>query len=74
MAREGISDYELKLVKELRDSLATLVETYVANAGTPDEFISCITPKEVPWYWVRARQAIAKADEYWIGKGSYDAK
>lgn len=47
-------------VAELTGALESLVTEYVANIGTPSEFISCITPDDIPWYWVRAKQAIER--------------
>lgn len=67
MAREGMTDYEKQLMLELTAALETLIEKYVIQ-GTNSEFISCITPKEVPWYWIRAKQAVARTREYLAGK------
>lgn len=45
--------------KELYDSLKLLVKNYVANKGTPHQFITVITPNGTPWYW---KKAIASLD------------
>ena len=48
------NDIETKLFEVIE----TLVEKYICNKDTGHEFICCITPDGVPWYWHRAKQAI----------------
>lgn len=55
---EKSSHYVLKDIAELTGALESLVNKYVANQGTPGEFVICITPEGIPWYWVRAKQAL----------------
>lgn len=51
-----------KINKELLEALDCLCDTYLANRDTKSEFVSCITPgKDIPWYWVRAKQAVKMA-------------
>ena len=55
--------YALRDVAELTGALESLVNRYIASLetsslGTPSEFINCITPNNIPWYWVRAKQAL----------------
>ncbi len=49
-----------KIETELFESLEYLVEKYVSNKDTKHEFIACITPEGVPWYWQRAKQAVER--------------
>ena len=55
-----MTDYNIRLIREMTETIETLVQRYVANEGTKDEFVTCITPSGVPWYWVRAEQAVKK--------------
>lgn len=49
-----------KLNEEILEALDCLCDTYLANRGTKSEFVSCITPGNIPWYWVRAKQAVER--------------
>jgi len=41
--------------KELYDTVVALVDAYVKNKGTKQQFIASITPGvELPWYWKKA--------------------
>lgn len=56
----GLTDLE----KELLGALKSLVKVYVANKDTKHEFIACVTPRGIPWYWVRTKQAIERAQKW----------
>ena len=45
--------------EKLREALETLVDKYICNKGTEDEFIACITPEGTPDYWENAKQALS---------------
>lgn len=63
-AGEKPNYYVIKDIVELTGALESLVNTYLANQGTSSEFVSCITPKGIPWYWIRAKQAIERGYKY----------
>lgn len=46
--------------KELKGILQTLVSKYIANLGTDSQFVTCITPKGTPDYWIDAIEALNK--------------
>lgn len=46
-----------EIIEILHSALETLLNKYVANRGTKGEFISCITPDKIPWYWEKAKAA-----------------
>ena len=48
---------------ELLEALKTLVYTYIANINSSHEFIKCITPNNIPEYWLRAKYLINKIEE-----------
>jgi hypothetical protein len=49
-------------VRVLAEALAVLISKYWKNKGLPGaEFISCITPNEIPDYWVLADKALSSS-------------
>lgn len=46
---------------DLRAACKILCKKYLQNLGTPNEFVSCITPKGIPDYWRQALAAISAA-------------
>jgi len=57
--KESYDDAKSKLIKEQDEILSALVDMYVANKGTKQEFISCITPeKRTSHTWLLWTQAM----------------
>ena len=51
--------------KELYEALRTLQDKYIANQSTKNEFVRCVTPREIPWYWIRCKQAVKSYEEFY---------
>ena len=43
-------------LQTIKDVLQTLCDKYIANRDTEEEFIVCITPKDIPDYWKEAKR------------------
>ena len=47
--------------KALYEALDTLCEECIANRGSENAFFQGMHGKDIPWYWVRAEQALKRA-------------
>jgi len=44
--------------ERLREALDELCEEYIGNPDTEFEFLVCITSRDMPEYWTKAREAL----------------